>query len=202
MLRFEYTQASHEEMLAGHLLDVARQCNNALFQQSQPARHVVVCAALAHDVGQATPKYQAALRQQQPGEVGPAASCGALWSWWLSGRLKLWQRVAATAAVLGHHGQLHSPPTEQIQQLARDARDGTMLRSQLEAMDVAGVGQFLQDSGSRFFLAVPTTIPGRQQLLDTMPEDQQLASLRHGDLARVEEFMEEHLTLLSAAHGP
>ncbi|NQT14026.1 MAG: hypothetical protein HQ582_14830, partial [Planctomycetes bacterium] len=91
-----------------------------------------------------------------------------LWSWWLSGQLPLWERVAATAAVMGHHGQLHSTTPEAIRRLASDARNGAMLNSQLGAMDLAGVGRFLLDSGSRFLLPVPTTVPGRQQLLDSL----------------------------------
>lgn len=183
-------------MLAGHLLALARRCNDALFRSSQPARRVAICAALTHDVGKATPAFQLAIRQQRRGDIAPAAACAALWCWWLSGRLALWERVTAVAAVLGHHGLLENTPVEELRRLASDARNGTMLDGQLKAMDVSGVGQFLLDSGSRFMLPVPAAVPRRQQLLDAMPEDRQLTGLGIGGRLRMEQFLEEHVSLL------
>ena len=195
VLRFEHTRAGQDEMLPGHLLEVARRCNDALFQRSQPARRVAVCAGLTHDVGKATVDFQRALRRGQPGDLAAAAACSAAWSWWLSRRLVPWERVASAAAVLAHHGQLSATPVKAIQRLASQGRNSKLLSGQLGAMDMDGVGQFLVNTGSRFMMPVPAAGPKqRQQLLDELPEGGQLAGVGMVGLERVEEFLEEHPT--------
>lgn len=204
VLRFELTLASPKQALSIHLLEVAQQCNEALLQPtSRPARRVAVCAALTHDLGKALSRYQRWVRSEEDGETVPVtvADCGAVWSWWLSRRLVLWERVAATAAVLAHHGQLEHEPTKQLLQLSRQTRNARRLRRQLGTMDLPGAGQFVVDTGSRFLLPVPTRAPARQQLLEAMPGELQLAALRHGDLERIDQFLEQHLELLQPANS-
>ncbi len=200
MLRFAYTLASQDESLELHLLDVARQCNRALLKKSQAARRVAVCAALAHDVGKATTACQRAVRQGTQPDIGSAASCGALWCWWLSRTLARWERLAAVAAVLDHHGVLAHTPQDELRALASEASDGRMLHDQVSSMDVEGAGRFLQESGGRLLLRVPTTAPSRQRVLDALAEDRQVESGGPMDQVRVEAFLEQHSGLLAAAH--
>lgn len=200
VLRFEYALASQDESLAEHLLDVARQCNRTLVRQSQAARRVTICAALAHDAGKATHEYQRAIRQQTRPDLAPAAYCGALWCWWLSRTLTRWERVAAAMAVLEHHGLLSRSPQGELRALAGEAENGELLHAQIRAMDVEGVGQFLLDAGSRLLLQVPSTVPSRQQLLDALAEDRQVITPGRADEERVNDYLDEHGELLTAMH--
>lgn len=148
-LPFSETFAHPGDPLPLHLERVAQRAAASIAPTAHPAiRAIAFLAGLFHDLGKATPWFQAYLLQAGRRSVlSHHAELGALLLWWYSAGLNwsLWQRLAAFIAVRRHHGALRFQtwPTlfEQTRSEWRDPE--TPLRQQVKALDLNGIRLWL-----------------------------------------------------------
>ncbi|WP_295447173.1 CRISPR-associated helicase Cas3' [uncultured Thiodictyon sp.] len=141
--------------LPAHLERVAQRAAAGIAPTARAEiRAIALVAGLFHDLGKATPWFQDyLLRAGRRSVLSHHAQTGALLVWWYTAGLDwpLWQRLAAFIAVYRHHGALNFQEWPQLFEGIRgDFRDPDCpLRTQLAAMDLPGIRQWLIEVAGR-----------------------------------------------------
>ncbi|NEX15501.1 MAG: CRISPR-associated helicase/endonuclease Cas3 [Halochromatium sp.] len=149
-LPFSETFAHPGDPLPLHLERVAQRAAASIAPSARPEiRAIALLAGLFHDLGKATPWFQAYLLQGGRRSVlTHHAELGALLLWWYSAALNwpLWQRLAAFIAVRRHHGALRFQAWPALfEQTRAEWRDPeSPLRRQVEALDLNGIQVWLK----------------------------------------------------------
>jgi CRISPR-associated endonuclease/helicase Cas3 len=155
VLPFSDTFAHPGDPLPEHLERVAQRAADSIAPTAcAESRAIALVAGLFHDLGKATPWFQDYLLRSGPRSLlTPHAETGALLLWWYTAGLgwPLWQRLAAFIAVRRHHGALNFQEWPQLLELTRlEFREPDCpLRTQLAAMDLAGIQQWLAGVATR-----------------------------------------------------
>jgi CRISPR-associated endonuclease/helicase Cas3 len=148
-LPFSDAYAHPGDPLPKHLLRVAERAASCVAPSAHPvARTIAFLAGLFHDIGKATPFFQDYLfHRRKKGEITSHAKSGAALAWWYTGALGLPPvlRLSVFIAVLRHHGALACEDwPEYLGKVQMDIEEpGGVLRQQLQAIDLAGVHQWL-----------------------------------------------------------
>ncbi|MEZ5582071.1 MAG: CRISPR-associated endonuclease Cas3'' [Candidatus Competibacteraceae bacterium] len=150
LLPFSNTLAHPDDPLPVHLERVAQRAAASIAPSATlEIRRIAFLAGLFHDIGKATPYFQAYLaHKRKKSALTSHAKSGAVLSWWYSGelRLDLWLRLAVFIAVLRHHGALRFDSwkqlLEQVQMIVELEEDDPLLE-QLAAMDLPGIHAWL-----------------------------------------------------------
>ncbi|HYN79300.1 MAG TPA: CRISPR-associated helicase Cas3' [Lamprocystis sp. (in: g-proteobacteria)] len=154
-LLFSDTFAHPDDPLPAHLERVAQRAAASIAPTARPEiRAIARVAGLFHDLGKATPWFQAyLLRGGRRSVLSHHAEVGALLVWWYSAGLDwpLWQRLAAYIAVRRHHGPLTFQEWPMLlEQLRTDWREPDCpLPTQVAVMDLCGIRQWLAEVAVR-----------------------------------------------------
>lgn len=154
-LLFSDTFAHPGDPLPVHLERVAVRSAAGVAPSARPEVSLIAfLGGLFHDIGKATPYFQDyLLRTQRRTALTPHAKSGAVLSWWCTGvlGLPLWQRLAVFLAVLRHHGILNCESWSQpLESVRLDLTEqGNPLATQLAALDLGGIGGWLNAVASR-----------------------------------------------------
>ncbi|WP_295584927.1 CRISPR-associated helicase Cas3' [uncultured Lamprocystis sp.] len=152
---FSETFAHPGDPLPAHLERVAQRAAAGIAPTARAEiRAIALVAGLFHDLGKATPWFQDyLLRSGRRSVLSHHAETGALLVWWYTAELgwPLWQRLAAFIAVRRHHGALTFQEWPQLLELMRlEFHDPDCpLRTQLAAMDLGGIHQWLATIAER-----------------------------------------------------
>ncbi|EGV32622.1 CRISPR-associated HD domain protein [Thiorhodococcus drewsii AZ1] len=155
-LPFSETFAHPGDPLPAHLERVAQRAEASIAPTARAeARAIAFVAGLFHDLGKATPWFQAyLLHAGRRSALTHHAELGALLLWWYTAALDwpLWQRLAAFIAVRRHHGALtfQDWPALFEQTRAEWQDPESPLHRQLAVLDVAGIHAWLTDLGVRY----------------------------------------------------
>lgn len=178
-LPFSDTFAHPDDSLAVHLERVAQRAAASVAAATcAETRMIAFLAGLFHDIGKATPYFQAYLfGKRRRSELTSHAKTGAVLSWWYSGELGLvlWVRLAVFLAVLRHHGALNIDTWQQALlnvQCDIEEKDPILLQ-QLSSLDLAGIQAWLgqvAERNDKYGLSLtpaPLTLASlRERLLD------------------------------------
>lgn len=154
-LPFSETFAHPNDPLPQHLERVAQRAAASIAPQSAPQiREIAFLAGLFHDLGKATPWFQAyMLKGGKRSVLSNHAKVGALLSWWYSSFLdwELWQRMAVFIAVYRHHGALDFETWRHLLERVRsECKDPEHeLFTQIKALDLVGIGDWLLEVAER-----------------------------------------------------
>jgi CRISPR-associated endonuclease/helicase Cas3 len=155
-LPFSETFAHPGDPLPVHLERVAQRAAASIAPAARAEiRAIAFVAGLFHDIGKATPWFQAyLLHSGRRSALTPHAELGALLLWWYAAGLDwpLWQRLAAFIAVRRHHGALSFQdwPTLFEQTRAEWRDPDSPLHQQLAALDLTGIHTWLSGLGARY----------------------------------------------------
>lgn len=178
-LPFSETFAHPDDPLPLHLERVAQRAAASVAPVTcREIRLIAFLAGLFHDIGKATPYFQAYLfGKRQKSELTSHAKSGAVLSWWYSGELgqPLSVRLGIFLAVLRHHGALKMDTWYQALlnvQCDMEEEDPILLQ-QLSSLDLAGIQVWLNHVAERSdpyklpTLSTPLTLVSlRERLLD------------------------------------
>jgi CRISPR-associated endonuclease/helicase Cas3 len=152
---FSKCEAHPGDALAAHLERVAERAASSIAPGARPEiAAIAFVAGLFHDLGKATPWFQRYLRGTgRRSALTHHGELGALLAWWYSAELDwpLWQRLAVFSAVRRHHGALriHDWPMLLEQSRAEFRDSESPLRTQLSALDGAGIAVWLSEVAAR-----------------------------------------------------
>lgn len=152
---FSECEAHPGDALAAHLERVAARAASSLAPGARPEiAAIALVAGLFHDLGKATPWFQRYLNGTGRRSVlSHHGELSALLAWWYSAELDwpLWQRLALFSAVRRHHGALRIQDWPMLLEQSRgEFRDPeSPLRTQLKALDAAGMAAWLTDVAAR-----------------------------------------------------
>jgi CRISPR-associated endonuclease/helicase Cas3 len=164
-LPFSQTLAHLNDPLPEHLWRVAERARNAIAPSAQSELGLIAfVAGLFHDIGKATPYFQAyLLKTKRKTQYTPHAKMGAVLSWWYTGEMALpvWIRLAIFLAILRHHGHLNYESWKQhfIQIRRYDFKTGKPLLTQLSSLDLNGIHYWLQNLPQIEGLSLPKNLP-------------------------------------------
>jgi CRISPR-associated endonuclease/helicase Cas3 len=146
---FSETFAHPGDPLPAHLERVAQRAAASIAPSARAEiRAIAFLAGLFHDLGKATPWFQAyLLHGGRRSALTHHAELGALLAWWYSAELEwpLWQRLAVFIAVRRHHGPLNFQDWPALfEQTRAEWRDPeSPLRQQVTALDLSGIHAWL-----------------------------------------------------------
>lgn len=152
---FSETFAHPGDPLPVHLERVAQRAAASIAPTARTEISAIAfLAGLFHDLGKATPWFQAyLLRGGRRSALTHHAELGALLAWWYSAGLAwpLWQRLAVFIAVRRHHGPLNFQdwPTLFEQTRAEWHDPQSPLRQQVAALDLTGIQAWLTAVAAR-----------------------------------------------------
>jgi len=152
---FSETFAHPGDPLPVHLERVAQRAAASIAGTAHPAIRIIAFGAgLFHDLGKATPWFQAyLLHAGRRSALTHHAELGALLAWWYSAGLDwpLWQRLAVFIAVRRHHGPLTFQEWPALLEQTRAAwrEPEHPLRRQVAALDLGGIHAWLSAVAAR-----------------------------------------------------
>ena len=176
-LLFSNTLAHPNDPLPIHLERVAQRAAASIAPSARREAHLIAfLAGLFHDIGKATPFFQAYLAgKAKKGLLSSHAKSGAVLAWWYGAELELplWLRLGVFIAVLRHHGALKFDSWKQaLVTVQGDLREGDeTLQRQLAAMDLTDIHCWLGEVAERnpeYRLPVAPTVLSLESVIERL----------------------------------
>jgi len=158
ILPFSETLAHQGDLLADHLLRVAKEADISLGTASESLRMMSVLSGLCHDLGKATFYFQEwRLKNGKKEQLTHHSQLSALIFWWFSQGLECDDqtecfriRLGGFVSVLRHHGNLKENWFDTLVRVRHGAKDSRILPRQLRSVDLDGMITWLSEQSSAF----------------------------------------------------